>query len=55
MTEQRKSLNALRSIEQALADLREQYTTSRDPNLARMIRQLKAEIALRKQLPSRKD
>ena len=50
-----KSLNDLRTIEQALADLREQYAASRDPNLVRMIRQLEAEIALRKQSPKRED
>ena len=50
-----KSLHGLRTIEQALADLREQYAISEDPNLARMIRQLEAEIVIRKQPPRRED
>jgi hypothetical protein len=37
-----------RAINQALADLRKKYAEGPDPDLARMIRQLQAEIAIRK-------
>jgi hypothetical protein len=41
------SLPDPRSIEQALADLRRKYEDHPDPVLARMIRQIEAEIAIR--------
>jgi hypothetical protein len=40
-----------RSIEQALADLRAKYEKHPDPELARMIRQIEAEIAIRQRRP----
>jgi hypothetical protein len=40
-----------RSIEEALADLRAKYKIHPTPELARMIRQLEAEIADRKRPP----
>ena len=47
------SLDDARTIEQALADLREKYANSRDLNSARMIRQLETEVAIRKRLMKR--
>jgi hypothetical protein len=47
------SLDDPRTIEQALADLREKYANSQDLNSARMIRQLEAEVAIRKRLMKR--
>jgi len=40
-----------RSIEEALSDLRAKYKINPTPELARMIRQLEAEIAIRKRPP----
>ena len=45
-----KTLSESRSLEEALADLRAKYDIHPTPELARMIRQLQAEIAERKQL-----
>jgi hypothetical protein len=41
-------LNEKRSLEAALADLRARYATRPSGELARMIEQLEAEIAIRK-------
>ena len=44
-----------RSIEQALADLRKKYEEQPDPELARMIRQLEAELAIRRRMSGREN
>jgi hypothetical protein len=48
-----QSFFSLRTIGQALADLREKYARDPEPDVARMIQQLEAEIAIRKLAPSR--
>ena len=49
-TDRQETLSESRSLEEALADLRAKYDIHPTPELARMIRQLQAEIAERKQL-----
>ncbi len=44
-----------RSLERALADLRTQYEMRPTGELARMIEQLKAEIAIRRRPPKQSD
>lgn len=48
-------LTGRRSLERALADLRAQYEKRPSGELARMIEQLEAEIAIRRRPPKRRD
>jgi hypothetical protein len=47
-----KLLNERRSMAKALSDVVARYETEKSPHLARMIEQLKAEIAQRSQEPT---
>jgi hypothetical protein len=47
-----KAMNGRRSLENALAELEAKYRTRPSAELARMMEQLKAEIAIRKRRPN---